>query len=175
MYDHQSRNARDLLITISKSLEVLSHSKSTHHGDTLVVFSPEHARTIGDDGWSKADMRDFLWHRLRKPVSELVPGLDGGEGLPPRVLAKFPDPETDTTLIPKFREPSNIKFLVAGGTAGRFSAVIHGWTGSLALADRIEVRQPPAPPKPSLRMRTRRFRPEPCIGRSYPRPQLPPS
>ncbi len=130
VYDHQSRNARDLLITISKSLEVLSHSKSTYHGDTLVVFSPEHARTIADDGWSKADMRDFLWHRLRKPVSELVPGLDGGEGLPPRVLAKFPNPETDTTLIPKFREPSNIKFLVAGGTAGRFSAVIHGWTFS---------------------------------------------
>jgi hypothetical protein len=130
VYDHQSRNARDLLITISKSLEVLSHSKSTHHGDTLVVFSPEHARTIADDGWSKADMREFLWHRLRKPVSELVPGLDGGEGLPPRVLAKFSNPETDTTLIAKFREPSNIKFLVAGGTAGRFSAVIHGWTFS---------------------------------------------
>ena len=130
VYDHQSRNAKDLLITISKSLEVLSHSKSTHHGDTLVVFSPEHARTIADDGWSKPDMRDFLWHRLRKPVRELVPGVDGGEGLPPRVLAKFPHPETDATLIPKFREPSNIKFLVAGGTAGRFSAVIHGWTFS---------------------------------------------
>ena len=130
VYDHQSRNAKDLLITISKSLEVLSHSKSTHHGDTLVVFSPEHARTIAEDGWSKPDMRDFLWHRLRKPVSELVPGLDGGEGLPPRVLAKFSNPETDATLIPKFREPGNIKFLVAGGTAGRFSAVIHGWTFS---------------------------------------------
>ncbi|HEY4909549.1 MAG TPA: thioredoxin, partial [Methylomirabilota bacterium] len=128
VYDHQSRTAKDLLITISKSLEVISHSKSTHHGDTLLVFSPEHARTIAGDGWSKADMREFLWHRLRKPVSELIPGVDGGEGLPARVLAKFPRAESDSTLIPKFREPANLKFVVAGGTAGRFTAVIPGWT-----------------------------------------------
>jgi hypothetical protein len=128
VYDHQSRTAKDVLITISKSLEVISNSKSTHHGDTLIVLSPEHARTIAGDGWSKTDMRDFLWHRLRKPVSELIPGVDGGEGLPAHVLAKFPRPETDSTLIPKFREPANLKFVVAGGTAGRFSAVIPGWT-----------------------------------------------
>ena len=128
VYDHMSRTARDLLITISKSLEVISHHKSTHHGDTVVVLSPEHARTIADDGWDKAAMRDFLWTRLRKPVRELVPGVDGGEGLPAHVLAKFPRPETDETLIAKFREPGNLKFVVAGGTAGRFSAVIPGWT-----------------------------------------------
>jgi len=128
VYDHRSLRAKDLLITISRSLEVISHHKSTHHGDTLVVLSPEHARTIAGDGWSKADMREFLWHRLRKPVSELIPGLDGGDGLPAHVMAKFPHPETDATLIPKFREPGNLKFVVAGGTAGRFSAVIPGWT-----------------------------------------------
>ena len=128
VYDHMSRTARDLLITIGKSLEVISHHKSTHHGDTLVVLSPEHARTIAGDGWGKRDMRDFLWRRLRKPVRELIPGVEGGEGLPAHVLAKFPHPETEETLIPKFREPENLHFVVAGGTAGRFSAVIPGWT-----------------------------------------------
>ncbi len=128
VYDHMSRTAKDLLITIGKSLEVISHHKSTHHGDTLVVLSPEHARTIADSGWGKAEMRTFLWTRLRKPVRELIPGVDGGEGLPAHVLAKFPRPESDETLIAKFREPGNLKFVVAGGTAGRFSAVIPGWT-----------------------------------------------
>jgi hypothetical protein len=128
VYDHRSTTAKDLLITISRSLEVISHHKSTHHGDTLLVFSPEHAQVIATDGWGKADMRDFLWNRLRKPVSELIPGVDGGEGLPAHVMAKFEHPETDTTLIPKFREPDNLKFVVAGGTAGRFTAIIPGWT-----------------------------------------------
>jgi hypothetical protein len=128
VYDHTSRTARDLLVTIEKSLEVASHHKSTHHGDTLVVLSPEHAATIAGDGWGKAEMRRFLWERLRKPVRALVPGVDGGEGLPEHVLAKFPDPEREDTLIAKFREPDNLKFVVAGGTAGRFSAVIPCWT-----------------------------------------------
>lgn len=128
VYDHMSRTAPDLLVTISRSLEVISHHKSTHHGDTLVVLSPEHARTVAGDGWGKQEMREFLWARLRKPVKELIPGVDGGEGLPLHVLAKFSHPETEERLIAKFREPENLKFLVAGGTAGRFSAVIPGWT-----------------------------------------------
>ena len=107
---------------------VISNHRSTHHGDTLVVLSPEHAKMIAGEGWGKAEMRQFLWERLRTRVRDLIPGVDGGEGLPARVLAKFPHPESDDTLIPKFREPGNLKFLVAGGTAGRFSAVIPGWT-----------------------------------------------
>jgi hypothetical protein len=46
------------------------------------------------------------------------------------VLRKFADPEHDETLIPKFRRPDNIKIVVAGGSAGRFSAVVAGWSFS---------------------------------------------
>jgi hypothetical protein len=63
-------------------------------------------------------------------VRELVPGHNGGDGLPEHVLRKFADPERDTTPIPKFRAPEHIKIVVAGGTAGRFSAVVPGWTFS---------------------------------------------
>jgi hypothetical protein len=128
VYDHRSRTAKDLLATIARSLEVAWHHKATALGDTLIVLSPEHAHAIGDNGWGKAEIRRFLHGRLQKPVKELLPGKDGGEGLPESVLAKFPDPETNETLIPKFRAPENLKIVVAGGTAGRFSAVIPGWT-----------------------------------------------
>jgi hypothetical protein len=128
VYDHQSHRGEDLLITLVHSLAVMSHHKSTHHGDTLLVVSPEHARLLAKDGWDPPRMRDFLWERLRKPVRDLIPGVDGGEGLPAHVLAKFADPATHGTLIAKIREPANLKFAVAGGTAGRFTAVIAGWT-----------------------------------------------
>jgi hypothetical protein len=130
VYDQRSRTAPDLLATIAGSMAVIEHHKMTHWGDTLLVLSPEHARVVADDGWSKADVRRFLWERLRRPVSELVPGRDGGDGLPEHVLRKYADPAHDATLIPKFRAPDNIKLLVAGGTAGRFSAVVAGWTFS---------------------------------------------
>lgn len=122
-----SRTATDLLRTIARSLEVVGHHKATALGDALLVFSPEHARTVAGDGWSKADVRTFLWERLRKPVKDLLPGKDGGEGLRESALAGIQHPETDETLIPKFRAPDNLKVVVAGGTAGRFTAVIASW------------------------------------------------
>jgi hypothetical protein len=130
VYAQRSRTPDDLLPTLAASLAVVSHHKMTHWGDTLLVLSPEHARIFGDAGWSKADVRRWLHERLRWPVRELVPGRDGGEGLPEHVMAKFPDPTRETTMIPKFRAPENIKLVVAGGTAGRFSAIVPGWTFS---------------------------------------------
>ena len=106
----------------------------THWGDTLLVLSPEHVTILGDAGWSKADVRRWLWGRLQRPVRELLPGRDGGEGLPEHVLRKFADPAHDSTPIPKFRSPDNIKIVVAGGTAGRFSAIVPGWTFSKGSA-----------------------------------------
>src|SRR5213593_4389885 len=130
VYDQRSRTAPDVLATVAASMAVIEHHKMTHWGDTLLVFSPEHAAVVAGDGWSKDDVRRFLFERLQRPVHELVPGKNGGDGLPEHVLRKFADPEHDATPIPKFRAPQHIKILVAGGTAGRFSAVVPGWTFS---------------------------------------------
>ena len=141
VYDQRSRTAPDLLATIAASLAVLEHHKMTHWGDTLVVLCPAHAAVVAGDGWSKADAQRFLFDRLHKPVSALVPGLDGGEGLPDHVLRKFADPAHDPTPIPKFRAPEHLKIVVAGGTAGRISAVVAGWTfskGSNLVMRRIQ-------------------------------------
>ena len=91
--DAQSRRAEDVLATIARSLDVIGSHRQTALGDTLVVMAPEHAATIGGDGWSKAQVREFLWEATH----------------------------------PKFRAPENLKVLVAGGTAGRFTALIPGW------------------------------------------------
>ena len=130
VYAQRSRTPEDLLPTIAASMAVISHHRMTHWGDTLLVLSPEHAKIFGDAGWKKSDVRRWLHDRLRWPVRELLPGRDGGEGLPEHVLAKFRDPASETEMIPKFRAPENIKLVVAGGTAGRFSAIVPGWTFS---------------------------------------------
>src|SRR5712692_8684999 len=130
VYDHQSRTPEDLLATLAASMAVVSHHKMTHWGDTLLVLSPEHVKILGEGGWKKAEVRRWLFARLQRPVRELLPGRDGGEGLPEHVLAKFAHPAGERAMIPKFRSPENIKLVVAGGTAGRFSAIVPGWTFS---------------------------------------------
>ncbi len=72
-------------------------------------------------------MREFLWERLRKPVRELIAGRDGGEGLSDEILAAFPDGARSEALVPKFQSPESLKLLVAGGAAGRFTAIVPGW------------------------------------------------
>ena len=125
--DTRSRNAPDLLATIARSVEVVAHHKATGLGDTAIVFSPEHVTTLAADGWSKARVRQHLWDRLRKPVRELLPGRDGGEGLSDEALAGFPEGARGETLVPKFQAPESLKLLVAGGPAGRFTAIVPGW------------------------------------------------
>jgi hypothetical protein len=141
VYAQRSRTPDDLMPTLAASMAVVSHHRMTHWGDTLLVLSPEHAKILGDAGWKKADVRRWLHERLQWPVRELIPGREGGEGLPEHVLAKYRDPDRDTTLIPKFRAPEHIKVVVAGGVAGRFSAIVPGWTfakGSNLVFRRID-------------------------------------
>jgi len=98
--DGQSRTAADVLATVARSLEVVASHRTASLGDMLVLVSPMHARTIAGDGWSKADARGFLWERLE---------------------ARREGP------MPKLRAPEHLKLVVAGGTAGPFTALIPGW------------------------------------------------
>ncbi len=99
--DTQHRTAREVLATIARSGSVIASDGHAGLTDTLLVIGPEHARTIAGDGWSKADVREFLWRETRARVA----------GEP----------------VAKFREPRNLHLIVAGGPAGRFSAWIPGW------------------------------------------------
>ena len=99
--DARSRTAREVLTTIARSGEVIASHTLADLGDTLLVISPEHVRTIAGDGWSKADARAFLFECMRA--------------------------EVDGARVPKLREPAALHIVVAGGTAGRFSAWVPGW------------------------------------------------
>lgn len=99
--DARGRTAREILTTVARSGEAIASHTQGALGDTLLVIAPEHARTIGGDGWTKAQIREFVWEHTRA--------------------------EMDGARVPKFREPANVKIVLAGGTAGRFSAWIPGW------------------------------------------------
>ena len=125
--DHLSRSAPQLLASLGWSAAgVWNHKSFPLYGHTLWVIGPEHARTIAADGWSKAQVKRYLHETIRRPAWELAPGPDGAETgrLKDLVGAAGPD-----ELIPKFPSVEELLVVVAGGTAGRFSAVVPGWMG----------------------------------------------
>ena len=95
------RTAREILDTVARAGIVIASPDLAPLGDTLLVIGPEHATTIAADGWTKTDVREFVWQRAQI-------GVEGAR-------------------TPKFREPAALRIVVAGGTAGRFSAWVPGW------------------------------------------------
>jgi hypothetical protein len=125
--DHLSRSAPQLLASLGWSAAgVWNHKSFPLYGHTLWVIGPEHAKTIGDEGWAKARVKQYLHDTIRRPARELAPGPDGAETGRLKDLVGHAGPED---RIPKFPSAAEIMVVVAGGTAGRFSAVIPGWMG----------------------------------------------
>ena len=125
--DHLSRAASQLVASLGWSAAgVWNHKSYPLYGHTLFVIGPEHAVTIGAEQWTKPDVRRYRYETIRRPARDLAPGPDGAETS--RLKNLLADRAPDER-IPKFPSPEEILIVVAGGTAGRFSAVVPGWMG----------------------------------------------
>lgn len=82
-------------------------------GTSLFVICPEHAALFGEAGWSKQRVREAMFQAVQRPAHE----LRWGETTPQVHAA----PELET--VTKWDSPDDIVLVVAGGEAGRYSAV----------------------------------------------------
>jgi hypothetical protein len=122
--DHSSQTPEGLAATLTSALQ--SAWADTWYplgAETVLVLCPEHAATFGQAGWSKADLRDRIFRDARRTVGDLR-GAASGERTPFVAWA-----ESDDDQLGKFLSPDEIVIVVAGGLAGRFSAVIAPWVG----------------------------------------------
>ena len=99
-------------------------------GELVVVLSPEHVGYLRQHGWSKQQVKEFLFERSQRTVSEWTAagGTEGG--------AQGDD------LVGVGRGPESFTLVVAGGPAGAFSSIIPLWGGgsnSQSVTRRIEV------------------------------------
>ncbi len=142
--DQTSRSARALAGSLGLGLEACWHPKQHGSGEVLLVISPEHADTIARDEWSKAQVRNRIQEVTARPLRELLPNEDSGEGIPLKALGIKGEPTAEQLdqKIPKFRSAENINIIVAGGEGGKFSAIFAGWVsgpmGSSSVSRRIE-------------------------------------
>lgn len=141
--DQVSRTAYALCGSLGLGLEACWHPKQHGSGEVLLVISPEHADTIARDGWSKAQVRARIQEITARPIRELLASAESGEGISLNALGLGnPTHEQLEQRIPKFRRPEYISIIVAGGEAGKFSAVFAGWLsgpmGSSSVSRRIE-------------------------------------
>ncbi|GAA4857963.1 hypothetical protein GCM10023203_00810 [Actinomycetospora straminea] len=116
--DQISRTPESLARSLAVALRGVGHPKLAPGFDAVLVLSPEHVAVFDEAGWDRARFTTTLAELLLLPPEELARGADGIE-------EGMPEP---TRPHPKFRR-EGLMVAVAGGGAGKFSAVLGGWVG----------------------------------------------
>ncbi len=140
--DQNSRSAHAIGGSIGLAMGAVGHPKGPA-GDTLLVVCPEHLDTLLRDGWTKQQLRERIQEVTTRPLREILQDAESGAGLPPAMFGPDGPSEEDLNRpVPKFRSTDNIHIVVAGGDAGKFSAVFAGWAsgpiGSIPVSRKIE-------------------------------------
>ena len=131
---YHARNPRDFLTVLADTMCTLGNVQMYVMGDTFVVLGPEHARMLSEEGWTKRDIRQFLFEHARKPVALLKRGgPPQGDGQRALLWPKFVDPSDDSQMVPVVRGPERIHIIVAGGPGGPHSVYLPGWGSRMAI------------------------------------------
>src|ERR1043166_6220564 len=99
----------------------------------LVLFGPEHAKTVADSGFSKNDVKRFLFEHARVRLGDF-----SQEYIDVRFQTKYPGAPLDT-LIPIFKRPEDLLVAVVGG-AGKHSVVLPTFGGTRAVTRALKHR-----------------------------------
>jgi len=88
-------------------------------GESVLVLSPEHARNIAAAGWTKQQVREYLFARACRPKGVL------------QRLGKTKDelqPGEEDEMMHRGLSPDDFLVLVAGGDAGGHSTYVQSWS-----------------------------------------------
>src|SRR5271170_2721923 len=123
--NHVADDPEGILDSICSAMSTIAHNNAVSSGHCAVVIGPEHARTIASKGWTRHDVRSYLWMNAWNLFSALTFDQRYGK-IYNRNLPKHYKREPDSR-IPVVPSADNIHLFVIGGEAGRFSAFIPGW------------------------------------------------
>ena len=123
--NHIANDAEGILDSIVSGMSTIAHNNAVSSGSCAVVIGPEHAATIAGKGWTRHDVRSYLWMNTKNTFADVSFNHRYGKVYNrnlPRWYRREPD-----ARIPIVPTPGDIHLFVAGGEAGRFSAFIPGW------------------------------------------------
>jgi hypothetical protein len=126
--DHSGIDAESILTTIAGSMTAQGCNNTLYQcGEPLVVIGPEHAATIASSGFSKQDVKHFLFEKARVPKSQF--------SLKHRVdrFAEFPD----GAFIPVATREDAVMIIVAGG-AGKHSMFMPTFADTLSVTKEVK-------------------------------------
>jgi hypothetical protein len=121
--DHESITGEGLLKMIAGTVAMTGSNNVYYEGAPLVICGPEHAQTIAQDGYSKADVKRYLYEHARVPLASF-----SNENIERRMRqwavykGEFAKAGMEAR-VPVIKRPDGVHIVVIGG-AGKHSAFV---------------------------------------------------
>src|SRR5258705_4157052 len=118
----------EMLHVLTDSMCGLGNNNMHVMGQMLVVLNPLNAEEFAKRGWSKTDVRRYLWEHARRPIAQVRACGVVHEQFRKmeRDAGRYPlryDLDNPATRVPVSAEPDDIHLVVAGGRS-YFAAVL---------------------------------------------------
>ena len=120
--NHAFQRPEEILVSFREAM--FAGGVGMNQGEVVVVLCPEHVGNLERAGWTKAQVKQFLWESAQRPASEW------------RRAGRFVRDAAPDDVIPCVTSADGVSVVVAGGGAGAFSCVIPLWgggTGSMSV------------------------------------------
>jgi hypothetical protein len=122
VYNQLSNRTEQLLLPFADAMSNLGSMNIVGQAQLIVIFAGEHCETLRAGGWSKPQIKAYLFEHARRSLADVK---RAGR------LAGPVQPGDEGIWRHATRSPDDIVILAAGGRAGAFSALLMGW-GSAA-------------------------------------------
>ena len=119
-----TRDPREILETYAAAIRANLLTYSIWAGNYAVVIAKQQREVIAAAGWSKKDIREYVFDSARVRRSEW-------RTVGKSAIAARKDEENVYTAL---RSPDDLLVVAAGGPAGGFGAVVPPWYGAKSLA-----------------------------------------
>lgn len=113
--DHFSATGLGVLRTVAGAMGQAGSNNLLGRGWPLLSLGPEHAATIARDGFSKRQVKEFLFEHARFPLARL------GSDYQRQQIERWSAVDAPDTMLPIVRAAEDISVIVVGG-AGKHSA-----------------------------------------------------
>jgi hypothetical protein len=133
--DHESITAEGILKMIAGTMTITGSNNAYYTGQPCVAFGPEHAQTVAGEGFSKADVKKWLFERATLPLNRF-----SEEGIERRFRRKLSEQYANAPLdapVRMFQKPEDLLVIVTGG-AGKHSAYIPTFGNTRAVTRELK-------------------------------------
>lgn len=118
VYNSLARTPEPLLVCMADAIANMGSMCIVGQQGAVAVFGGEHTEILRKSGWSKGQVKQFIFDHARRSIAD----LKRAGRLPGEAQA-----EDEDAWRHALREPDDLIVVCAGGRAGSFSCCVMGW------------------------------------------------